>query len=630
MFLRWWFKMSGSPINKPNQWQDPSHISVEIQTPESKFSGTPTWIESKRKNKVLNLSFRISKGITIFPLNISINGKIESVRLIGRQARISLNDFIVFINYKNNKEDIILNCYFFYNNYQKKATPKPRLELVEEFKNLHSPFVGKYRKGIESSGLFGTVTDWIQVEKRLSDQLILKARSGEAKLGYFSTHSPDIVGIDLDFHDRSNPWGKYGLIKTLESYENLITSIRLFPSFVYRSPRGMHLFFKFNSKAPWELLRDRIKEGLESFNLDIHAEILPTPNSSLRIDPITNYLDPKTLEPIPPPNLKDIKTYTLVEFFGYDLGDWNKPKQKKERSITLRKITTLESLEQSILPITKSNQIFRDCPLLPAYFKSGLTVIQAAERVVVLLKSSSYSGELLSSPKRLLDRIESAWRNFKRKGYSFEGNTKERQLELRDSTFINSIVSNSPFSRTRSKSFFMFMENLLGWIRYQQNLTHEEKAWFSYFYTYRENRKISGYRVFSQRGWIPIPSEMLWKWDRRYKDFLDWLILQKVLKIETGYSVEKKQCRYFSFKELIEVKSDPEQLFIECLENTNLTQSELGKLLGVPQYEISRLFQNKLSRLKVQALIGKWEGIQSDRRAEFANLKGYAKNEKHI
>lgn len=607
---------------------------VEVRTPDGNvFSGTPTWQKTKKGKQALTLSVNIPKGGTLFPIKMSLNGIEEPIET--NRSNQSINGYKVFSHHKTTKTHFNFRAYFFKVEGIETPIPKPslKLELVKEWKDIHSPFVGKYRKGIEVQGLYGKQTEWIQVERNLSKELIYQARIGESIIGYFSTLSPDIVGVDLDFHERENPWSPRELPRTLEAYESLVLAIRVHPSIVYRSPRGIHIFYKFKTKAPWDLLRNRIKEGLEDLEETIQAEILPSPDSSLRIDSIQSYLNPETLENIDPPKMEEIKTYSLDEFFGYDLKDWIKTSKKKERGYSLRKQATLENLEESILPITKSNQIFRDCPLLPAYYKSGLSVRQAGERIIVLLKRSGYSRdkELLSNPKRLMERLDASWRNFKRKGYCFEGIKKERQLELRDNYFIESLIYDSPFTNVRMDKFKAFLENLLGWIRYQQNLSQTEKEWFSHFYTYRNGKTISGYRIFSKKGWIPIPSKMLWKIDRRYKDFLSFLESKGVLKIETGYSIEKSQCRYFSFRELIEIKGkDSNQSFIDQLREQRIPQNTLGKLLEVKQYTISRLLLGQLSREKTTLLREKWEKLDSDRMGVFNDSKGYAKSENHI
>jgi hypothetical protein len=610
---------------------------IEINSPDGNiFSGIPTWIKTNKGKNALSVEASIPKGGILFPIKMSVNGIEEIIRL--NENNQSINGYKVFFHHKTTKTHFNFRTYFYKNeNSHYEPTPTPKLELVKEWEKIHSPFTGKYRKGIETKNvnLFGEKeTEWIQIEKKLSKELIYKARIGQAKIGYFSTLSPDIVGIDLDFHDRQNPWSSKELPRTLEAYENLVLAIRFHPSIVYRSPRGIHIFFKFNTRAPWELLRDRIREGLEDLEETIHAEILPSPTSSLRIDSIHSYLNPITLENIDPPKLEEIKTYSIAELYGYDLEDWKKPSKKRERSYSLKKQATLESLEESILPITKSNQLFKDCPLLPAYFKSGLSIKQAGERIIVLLNRSGYSRgkELLANPKRLEEKLKSSWDNFKRKSYVFEGIKKERQLELRDIYFIECLLYDSPFTNVRIDKFKKFLENLLGWIRYQQNLTQTEKEWFSFFYTYRNGNTISGYRIFSKKGWIPIPSKMLWKIDRRYKDFLSFLESKGVLKIETGYSIEKSQCRYFSFRDLVEIKGgkDPNQFFIDHLRELRIPQGALGELLEVKQYTISRLLLGELSREKTTYLREKWEKCHPSKIAVLPDSKEYAKSEKHI
>lgn len=615
---------------KAYQWKGLDSLPKAIvQTPQGiHFDGFPEWKETKAKKKVLSLSVSLPLGGTLFPLSVSINGIGESLRITENRFSESINGWKLSGFSKRTKSSFEIDFYFF-RDEQREIKP-PKFELVKDWKSLHSPFVGKYRVGEKVPGLFGQVVEWRQRENRLTDNLILEARLGNSLVGYFSTNSPDVIGIDIDFHNESNPWTGTGLIKTVEKYDGIISAIGMIPSVVYRSPRGIHLFYKFEMKAPWELLAERIRERL-SAEKDLQAEILPSPNSTLRIDPISSYIDPMTLEAIEPPKIETIRSYSISELFGFEeIRDFKRPQIKRKRSLSLKRQATLENLEERVFPIRKSNTLFSGCPLLPAYYKSGLSIEQALERVQLLLVRSSYQGEL-NNTKRLEQRLKSAWANFQRKGFTFSGTQNERQLELRDLSFIETVVNESPFSNRRKQSFKVFLENLIGWIRYHQNLTASEKEWWSFFYTYRdEQNRISGYRIFTQKGWIPIPSTLLWKQDRRYKEFLDWLSERNILKATTGYSVEKSQCRYFQFRELIETRKFYTYDFLEELRKTGLTQKELGQLLEVPQYTISRLLLGQLSKEKMTELEGTWRNVDPHRMRGLGDLKEYAKTEKHI
>lgn len=613
---------------KAYQWNGQDSLpNVLVRTPQgNQFNGFPEWKETKTKKKVLSLSLSLTLGGTLFPLSVLINGKADSLRITDNRFNQSINGWKLSGFTKKTKSSFEVTCYFFRDEPTRESPPK--FELVKDWKTLHSPFIGKYRVGEKVPGLFGEVTEWRQRENRLTDKLILEARLGKVLVGYFSTLSPDVIGIDIDFHKEQNPWTGSGLIKTLKTYDGIVSSIGMVPSVVYKSPRGIHLFYKFDTKAPWELLAQRMKERL-STEQDLHAEILPSPNSTLRIDPISSYIDPGTLEAIAEP--KDIRVYSIAELYGLDdIKEFQKPSSKRKRSLSLKKQSSLEILEERILPIRKSNTLFNGCPLLPAYFKSGLSVEQALDRIYLLLKRSSYQGELMN-PRRLEQRLKSAWANFKKKGYTFTGIQTHRQLELRDLSFIETVVNESPFSNRRKGSFKLFLENLIGWIRYHQNLSQSEKELWSHFYTYRdEQNRISGYRIFTQKGWIPIPSKLMEKWNFKYKEIIDWLDKKNILTAETGYSVERSQCRYFQFRELIETRKGTHQDFIEELRKTGLSQMDLGTLMSIPQYVVSRLFLGELSQGKSKEIETKWRNVAPHRIQEIGDLKMYAKSAEHI
>lgn len=587
--------MMTNPSNAERVYERRPIPKVSFNSTSKTFlEGFPTWIKTKKGKNILSLKVSISLGQIIFPLSISLDGKKETLFIEGNKFRISLNGWKVFGHTKREKETYEITSYYLQDieNDSEPKYEKPKLELVKNFIEFHSPFTQKYRKGQEVQGLYGKQIEWIHKERRLNTDDIIKARLGKSLISYFSTLSPDVIGIDLDFHAVDNAWIGEGLTNTLQTYEDLISSIGLFPSFVYKSPRSIHLYFKFSFKAPFELIAGRLKAIVSP---EIGIEVLPSPTQSVRIDSVFSFLDPRTLELIPEPKIEEIRTYSVSEYFGLEeIKEWKKPNKRRERSLALRKIASIETLEEKVLPITKSNQIFLDCPLLPAYYKSGMSVGEAYERINLLLLRSNYTGELLNG-KRLSLRLESAWRNFTKKGYSFTGIQKDRQLELRDFSYINTLAANSPFPRRREMIVKEFLENLIGWIRYHENMNLAEKELWAFYYTYRDDRnRISGFRVFRKKGWIPIPSVMLVKWYSRYKTILKWLEEKKILTPMTGYSVEKSQCRYFEFRELYEIKKNPYLDFIEELRRSELTQAELALILGLKQYHVSRLLSGTI------------------------------------
>lgn len=574
---------------------------ISLSCPAGIFiNGLPEYGQTKSGKEVLTLKGSIALGGTLFPLSLNIEGEnypVTPKKWNGQKGIFETysKGWKVFGNIHKTKEFLKVTLYVY--EKQEEALPKKQTPLeVLDFKEMQSPFVGKHRIGKEVQGLYGKEIDWIQIDKRLPDNLILQARNGKTLVSYFSTHSPNVFGVDLDIHDIEKPWSGKGITETLKSYGELVQAMKCFPSFVYKSRRGIHAFWSLDQKAPIDLIKNRLlvlfdKEGISN------AEILPTAECSLRIDSITSYIDPKTLKAIKNPRPEEIKRYTLPEIFSSEenIKEWQRPNERRERYKALRQQSTIEKLENDILPITKSNTLFNDCPILPAYYKAGLSIEEAVSRVQRLLILSNYKGELENN-NRLHTRVRSAWKNFEKKGYSFTGIRKDRPLNLTDTILIENLLNQASFSKQKENTVREFLLKLLGWIHYQEDIKKNPKEFelWSYFYSFRDERnRLSGYRVFAGKGWIPIPSTMLWNWYSRYSEILSWLKESEILTPMTGYSIEKSQCRYFEVKTIFEVRKNHKLDLIEELRACPLTQKELSEVLGISRSFLSEVLTGR-------------------------------------
>jgi len=129
---------------------------------------------------------------------------------------------------------------------------------------------------------------------------------------------------------------------------------------------------------------------------------------------------------------------------------------------------------------------------------------------------------------------------------------------------------------------------------------------------------------------VPWIKKQIFLFILKYKEIIDWLSVKNVLTAKTGYSVEKSQCRYFQFRELIETRKALNSDFLDELRKTGLSQKELGELLSVPQYMISRLLLGELSKGKMIELETIWKENDPHRMPRIANSRTYAKSEEHI
>lgn len=479
------------------------------------------------------------------------------------------------------------------------------ISSAEEWYKHFQPYQGKFTVRIKSqdTGLFGSEFHYITKNERLDFRLIHKALSGSEVVGRFSTYKTKVLGIDIDHHFIDAWHSERPCAELLKKYETVIKSIGQFPSLVFRSEHGLHLYYFFEYYSLHEIMQRQIEKKLGSASE--YAEILPTPNHSLRIDPLNNCLDPRTLNRIPFPS--EVELYCQSQVLSSDCLPDSFRRGKRKRLKSIRNQTKLETLEKGIIPIRagSSNEAYKI--LSTAYYLNGLTTAEAVTRFTELLISSGYIGELRNL-KRLEQRMKSTYRQLKRKGAEiFEGVNKPAELDLFDLNLIRSAVNKSPFAVQRKKALESYLQNLLRWKNYIDRMEKSEFELWSWFYMdFRVNRKA---------GFYPIPSLVMKSWNGHYKALNDFLQSLNMLRQETNHWFDLKgnktgKCRYFSISTLYETKTvSDDSVFIEELQKSGLSQTAIAKILGVQKMTVSYWFSGKRS-------------IPSNRLSEYVSLWG--------
>jgi len=471
-------------------------------------------------------------------------------------------------------------------------------QSVKEFLSTFQPYRKRYIKK-QQNPLFKEL-DWHTEDKFLSDYLIgLGLEEVKLIIGYFSIYSPAILGIDIDYHT-GIAWldGRPNVV-LLNIYNQIVEKFGYYPSLVFKSPRGIHIFYRLSYTVPFSILELKVKERLGN----IKYELKPTPRAGLRMPSFYRQLDPKTLG-LTAFQITDIQVYHPIElFFEGVLPEANKPtsiEEKRARLKGIRQESKINKLEETYIPFNDGWTNESYCSLAAAYYFGGLEESEAVERFqnVVLFRSPGYRGGLRNE-NELRRRIKSSYRNLGKNGYEYTGSERSQTIELDmfDALLVEKLVDAHPFERQRTKAIQRFLEGLCRWISRHDTIYKDknELARWDYFYKF--------YRVNRKRGYYPLPFTYMRKFDHRYYELVDWLKDVGFLTqapFEYFYYKNKESqgvCRYYKVDRALIVESDAEKLakIIDMLKSCGLTQVDIAKGLCVNRSTVYRWLSGKVS-----------------------------------
>ncbi|MCB1179646.1 MAG: helix-turn-helix transcriptional regulator [Leptospiraceae bacterium] len=463
------------------------------------------------------------------------------------------------------------------------------MSLSQDWLTLFKPYQNKYVISVKSKNnhLFkeGFTTEYKTINERLTNELIEKALKGKKSVHAFSSFITKTLGFDID--DHSGSFEKGISPEAIKLYNYLVSELQCYPSFTFQSNRGLHCYYFLAYPIHSDLILFEANKKIRSIR---SIEILPTPNHSLKIDPLENNLNPRTLEK-EKVDFKNLTIYFPHELFGsemtpneYKLEKEKKKKEGIERARNTFSINRIEKLESEIMPILPTTSNDKYLQLIPAYYHSGLSELESLNRFKNLLWQSGYyrrGGKI--SEKQIGGKIRSSYRTFKRNESksTFTGSYKNLELNLYDRQRIETLLLSSPFKR-RNKQVTFFLEKLFGWINYHEEMSPREKSLWDWFHKgYLQKRKMD---------FIPLPKVIMESWNSRYYEIVEWLEDIKFILEKTNYQfgIEGNgKCRYFRFSKLIESRTDYVREFLGLLENSGMTLRQLGEKLGVHHSTIS-------------------------------------------
>ena len=372
-----------------------------------------------------------------FPLTLSVNGGSPLEVVLAQQdskaaktkdavwtAKLFTSDTVIQVRLAKRYRLQAFSFTLQVHAHERKAYKGPDKDSAEKFLKLFEPYRGRYsiRYKVRDSLPGVTAYEYATREERLSFPLIRSGLNGKQKVGFSLTHSTRVLGVELDAH---------GIPKAMRSaalslmYDQLVQRIGSMPQLVEKSPRGLHCYWFLETRAPSELITQRIKKTLDGLPCEAGtaAEVLPTNNSTLSIPVITRFLDPKTFQSVSV-DFEKVPRLTARQVFGKDLNREDlSGLASTRRSISLRKLARLEEIERPLLPIRagSSNEAYKVLSVAYLRIFRG-DVSQAAQRFLDLLTLSGYQGELLK-PERIEAKFRSTSKNLKAKGFSFTGSS---------------------------------------------------------------------------------------------------------------------------------------------------------------------------------------------------------------
>lgn len=428
---------------------------------------------------------------------------------------------------------------------------KPAKLNLPVFVRVFGPFQDRYSKKFYNSQTLFEPTTWKTVNRRLTHRLIEDAINEKETIGWYSTYSTRVIGFDIDSHQTNE---EYKLNPTLKSkYAKIIDIMQgELPSLVFQSPRGLHCYYLLNQLLPFSIMQMVLTDKISKIS---SVELLPTPKHSLRIPSKKRQLNPENLTPIAY-DIENIVYYNPVYLFLYS----HIPKILRERfskgdhlTRTLYEEQRINKVERSFLPINPGQSNDKFLRLSALYFYAKLTVPQATQRFLALLKVSNYKGDL-KNIKRLEERIESNYRSLSKKKYFFI--EENANLELFDEIIIDNIIARSPFAKQRESKLRVFLIRLFNYINYHQSVKKDHNTYLLYSYIY-----FPFYRKFRDEETFPLPSIMMYNWNSRYHEIIKFLVEIKILELKYDYfyneeNQELNRCRYYKINKMAEIKRD--------------------------------------------------------------------------
>ena len=418
------------------------------------------------------------------------------------------------------------------------------MTVIEEFFATFRPNREEYVRRDTEKTIYAPLTAKV-VQEHFDGKIVVAFKtSGVAR---------DYVGVDIDDH-AGGAWifkRLAGLSEITKKYEEVLRRMGQKPSVMFRSPRGLHLYWFLDRSLPNLLIDEVMRERFE----DNFAEHRPTSRQVLRVPRPQDYIGedywPKVFI-----GYDGMRRYTPEALFGEEIGPEvrraksysggvgtvkgggkGKGKGAKTERAPMKNIEDAEAFYGPFKNF-QTNEPFKK--LVGKYFANGLSEEQAVARFNAMLdRSPEYTRDLRSELGR---RVASAYRKLK-KPNNLAGIKHALIRGDADAMKVVQTIIEATGMKETDKEYRRLEEFILClWGRKIEldgiGRDPERAAYHDY--------KYPGFLRLFRQGFYPINSKELHGWDSEYHRYLRLLKgIGVMTECPFGYSTVAKRCKHY-------------------------------------------------------------------------------------
>lgn len=371
-----------------------------------------------------------------------------------------------------------------------------------------TPFEGKYAL---KDGM-----NWKMVKAPMTDKVLDRGLSGIEPVGYYCRSMLDYFIIDIDDHDSSPVWSGWNSSPILAAkLDDVLGCIGVAPSFLIRTPRGIHGYWFLDKEVPSLILRQAVEEKVSALAVEVYPR-MKTPIRVPRKDSFLVHL-PWSGSTFPQP----VKSYRTIDIFGHSFtpADLRREREQRSKHIaakTARDENWLENAEAMYGEFLNGETNDAFCSLVTVYYSCGLSQIEAEARIGMLARRSpGYTGGLLN-PSERHRRIASSYSNLDRIGIQPRFGTG-LSLDPDLQAWVSGVKDDRRWSSRQKKPLRQFLIRFVLWNQYVREtfLDVERRTAWNYQYPF--------FIFHMKNGYVPLPSGMLKRWSHRYKEIMGYL-----------------------------------------------------------------------------------------------------------
>lgn len=380
---------------------------------------------------------------------------------------------------------------------------------------------------------------WANLKKRLTTHIINDALFGESSnIAYFASSYTRMISIDIDDHLSKNAWhNDIPSSVIVRKYQQVLDRIKMFPSFVIRTPRGIHCFWLFNEKTPTNIIVSSTKLMMEG----VDVEIRPTMNEALRIPNFPSAVNVSDLKSIII-NPTELKIYRLAELITFYLPQ-NQQERDNARMVSLPIYKAEKKVMETLCNGSTNNEL---CYLTGIYKSNGFSEDAAVAGFTKLLNNAGYSGPL--TEREITNRVHCLYR-----GEAYNQVYHEYDISAHQD-LINRlmVIMGAMYSKRALKGILALMVGILQYNE-KQNMIYNDagmRAEYNYLNTY--------FIADMKYGFTPLPSILLQSLNKRYAKYI------KVFQAIGFLTMSDTNYKTGSYCKSYYIETDPDYLNNAC------------------------------------------------------------------